>query len=57
MKSVEQDGVTALLLSEPEREILKRTLESARTKELGPGEAAIVEAAVKFLTRIAKGRP
>lgn len=54
MKSIEQEGVTALLLSEDEREILKRALENAKAKARGPGEAAIIEAAVKSLTRMTK---
>ena len=52
MKSIEQDGVTALLLSEAEREILKRALENAKTKALPRAETAIIEAAVKLLTRM-----
>jgi hypothetical protein len=54
MKSIEQDGVTALLLSEAERRILKKVLEDAKTKLLSPAETAIVEVAIKFLTRVAK---
>ena len=53
MKSIEQDGVTALLLNEPEREILKKALERAK-KTLAPPETAVIEAAVKFLTRTSK---
>lgn len=54
MKSIEQDGVTALLLSEAERQILKSVLEDAKTKVLSPAETAIVQAAVKLLTRVTK---
>ena len=54
MKSIEQDGVTALLLSEAERQILKSVLEDAKTKVLSPPETAIVKAAIKLLTRVTK---
>jgi hypothetical protein len=56
MKSVEQDGVTALLVSEPEREILKRTLENAKIKSRDAADLAVIEAAVKLLTRRAMSR-
>ena len=51
MKSVEQDGVTALLLSEPERNILRKALKNVKPKVLEPAEGIIVEVAVKLLTR------
>jgi hypothetical protein len=51
MKLVEQDRVTALLLTEPEREILRKALKNVKPKMLEPAEGVIVEAAVKLLTR------
>ena len=51
MKLVEQDGVTALLLTEPEREILRKALKNVKPKVLEPAEGVVVEAAVKLLTR------
>jgi len=52
MKLVEQDGVTALLLSEPERAILRKALKSVKPKVLEPAESVIVDVAVKLLTRM-----
>ena len=52
MKLVEQDRVTALLLTEPEREILRKALKNVKPKMLEPAEGVIVEAAVKLLTRV-----
>lgn len=54
MKSIEQDGVTAVLLSDAEREILKRVLEKAKTKTSAPAETAVIAVALKFLTRTTK---
>jgi hypothetical protein len=51
MRSIEQDGVTVLVLNEAEREIVKRALESVRNIAFRPAEIATIEAAVKFLTR------
>ncbi len=52
MKLVEQDGVTALLLTEPEREILRKALKNVKPKVLEPAEGIILEVAVKLLTRV-----
>ena len=52
MKLAEQDGVTALLLTEPEREILRKALKNVKPKVLEREEGVIVEAAVKLLTRV-----
>ena len=52
MKLVEQDRVTALLLTEPEREILRKALKNVKPKVLEREEGVIVEAAVKLLTRV-----
>jgi hypothetical protein len=54
--SVEQDGVTALLVSEPEREILKTALENAKIKSRDAADLAVIEAAVKLLTRTTMSR-
>jgi len=42
MKLVEQDGVTALLLTEPEREILRKALKNVKPKVLEPAEGIIL---------------
>jgi hypothetical protein len=53
MKSVEQDGVTVLVLNEPAREIIRRALENVESKS--PAEAVVIGATVKLLARIARG--
>lgn len=52
MKVVEQDGVTALLLTAPEREVLRKALTNVKPKTLEQAEGIVVQAAVKLLARV-----
>lgn len=49
MRSAKQDGMTVLLLSDPEREILRRALQAAKGSPFGKAEKAIIEAALNAL--------
>lgn len=55
MKLVEQDVVTALMLTEPEREILRKALMNVKPRALEPALGVVVEAAAKLLTRVRAG--
>jgi len=53
MKVVEQDGVTALLLTASEREVLRKGLTNVKPKTLEQAEGIVIQAAVELLARVA----